>query len=284
MRSAALLALPLVLLSLPARADDAWKLVWSDEFERPGAPDPANWTCEKGFVRNQELQFYTEKRKENARVNGGNLIIEARKESFPNPAFVPGATEWMKARKHADYTSACLITKGLRSMRYGKIEVRAKLPSGKGVWPAIWMLGDNRGPVRWPLCGEIDIMEFVSHKSGTVHGTLHFPTPGNDKPKSVSGTTRSDSLHDRFHVYGVTWDEKSISFLFDDKPYKTVDLSIAGGPDKNPFHKSFYLLLNVAVGGTWGKEPDPKVYPQRMEVDWVKVWEKTPDGGGAKAE
>ncbi len=260
-------------LSLAARADD-WKLVWSDDFEHPGLPDSANWTYEKGFVRNQELQFYTDKRKENARVSGGNLIIEARKESFPNPAFAEGAKDWQKSRRNADYTSACLITKGLRSMRYGKIEVRAKLPSGKGIWPAIWMLGDNRGLVAWPACGEIDIMEFVSHDPGTVHGTLHFPSPTDGKHQSAGGTTKSDSLHDRFHTYGITWDEKSISLLFDDKPYKTVDLSIAGSVDKNPFHKPFYLLLNVAVGGTWGKEPDPKVYPQRMEVDWVKVWEK----------
>lgn len=271
-----LLALPLTLALLQSAHADSWKLAWSEDFDRPGVPDPANWTYDKGFIRNQELQYYTEKRKENARVNGGSLIIEARKESFPNPAFVQGAAEWTKARKQADYTSACLITKGLRSMRYGKIEVRAKLPSGKGVWPAIWMLGDNRGPVRWPACGEIDIMEFVSHQPGTVHGTLHFPAPGDGKHQSSGGTIKSDSLHDRFHIYGVTWDEKQINFLFDDKPYKTIDLSIAGGPDKNPFHKSFYLLLNVAVGGTWGKEPDPKVYPQRMEVDWVKVWEKTP--------
>ncbi|WP_035604128.1 glycoside hydrolase family 16 protein [Haloferula sp. BvORR071] len=270
MRFATLLFLA---LSFSARAGD-WKLAWSDDFDRPGLPDPANWTCEKGFVRNQELQFYTEKRKENARVSGGNLIIEARKESFPNPAFVEGSKDWQKSRRNAEYTSACLITKGLRSMKYGKIEVRAKLPSGKGIWPAIWMLGDNRGPVRWPLCGEIDIMEFVSHEPGVVHGTLHFPTPGTDKHQSAGGTTKDDSLHDKFHVYGVEWNQKSLSFLFDDKPYKTVDLSVAGSGDANPFHKSFYLLLNVAVGGTWGKEPDPKVYPQRMEIDWVKVWEK----------
>lgn len=275
MKSTALPVLALALLSLPVRAD-GWKLVWSDEFDRPGLPDPANWTHEKGFVRNQELQFYTEKRKENARVSGGNLIIEARKESFPNPAFAEASKDWQKSRRHADYTSACLITKGLRSMRYGRIEVRAKLPGGKGVWPAIWMLGDNRGPVRWPACGEIDIMEFVSHQPGTVHGTLHFPSPGDGKNQKAGGSIQSDSLHERFHVYGVTWDEKQIRFLFDDKAYKTIDLSIAGGPEKNPFHKSFYLLLNVAVGGSWGKEPDPKVYPQRLEVDWVKVWEKAP--------
>lgn len=260
-------------LALSAHAD-SWKLAWSDDFNRPGSPDPAKWTYETGFVRNQELQLYT-KRSENARVSGGHLIIEARKEALPNPQYAKGAKEWAKAREKSEYSSACLITKGLKSFRYGKIEVRAKLPDGKGVWPAIWMLGENRGPVRWPACGEIDIMEFVSHKPGLVHGTLHFAKPGTAlEHQSVGGETRSGSLHDEFHVYGVEWDEKTISFHFDGKPYKTVETDVAGTTEDNPFRKPFYLLLNVAVGGTWGKTPDPKVYPQRMEVDWVKVWEK----------
>ncbi|MFD0895214.1 glycoside hydrolase family 16 protein [Luteolibacter ambystomatis] len=260
-------------LTLVAHADP-WKLVWSDDFNRAGAPDPTKWTYEKGFVRNQELQFYTDNRRENARVEGGNLVIEARKEAFPNPSYVADAKDWQKSRKEAEYTSAALITKGLKSFKYGKIEVRAKLPSGKGIWPAIWMLGDNRGPTRWPMCGEIDIMEFVSHTPGVVHGTLHFAKPGTTEHQSAGGQTKSDSLHTTFHTYGVEWNEKTITLLFDDKAYKTVDLDAAGAGEDNPFRKPFYLLLNVAVGGSWGKEPDPKVYPQRMEVDWVKVWEK----------
>jgi beta-glucanase (GH16 family) len=262
-------------LVLSSHADD-WRLVWSEEFNLAGAPDPAKWTCEKGFVRNQELQFYTDKRRENARVEGGRLIIEARKEMFPNPAFKEGSTEWMKARKEAQYTSASIITKGLQTFHYGKIEVRAKLPAGKGVWPAIWMHGNNAGKSRWPMCGEIDIMEYVSHRPGEVHGTIHFAKPGTTTHQKLGGVTKNSRLHEAFHVYGVEWNEKAITFLFDGKPYHTVDLDAAGTDGGNPFRKpgAFYLMLNLAVGGTWGREPDPKVYPQRFEIDWVKAWEK----------
>jgi len=265
--------LVLLSLSLAAHAEQ-WKVVWSDEFDHAGAPDATKWTYEKGFVRNKELQFYTDNRRENARVQGGSLIIEARKEAFPNPSFQAGSTDWAKGRKESEYTSACLITKGLKSFRYGKIEVRAKLPGGKGIWPAIWMLGDDRGPVRWPMCGEIDIMEFVSHEPGVVHGTMHFAKPGTTEHQSDGGTTKSATLQNAFHTYGVEWDDKAIVMTFDGKPYHTMDLNKAGAGEDNPFRKPFYLMLNVAVGGSWGREPDPKVYPQQMEVDWVRVSEK----------
>src|ERR1043165_10037106 len=124
--------------SLTAHADD-WRLVWSDDFDKPGAPDAAKWTYEKGFVRNQELQYYTADRRENARIENGNLVIEARHETFANASFKQGSNSWMTNQKEAQYTSACLITKKLKSFYYGKVEVRAKLPSGKGTWPAIWM-------------------------------------------------------------------------------------------------------------------------------------------------
>lgn len=267
-----LLSVPLL---LAAQAGDELRLVWSDDFEKAGAPDPAKWTYEKGFVRNQELQFYTDNRRENARVENGCLIIEARHETVANPSYKEGSTNWMTNRKEAQYTSASVITKGRKTFRYGKIEVRAKLPAGKGIWPAIWMIGANRGG-RWPVCGEIDIMEFVSHDPGTVYGTIHFAKPGGTQHQQVSGNTKSDSLHTEFHVYGLEWDETKLSFLFDGKAYKTIELDVAGPGANNPFRQSdtFYLLLNVAVGGSWGKEPDPKVYPQRFEIDWVKAWER----------
>lgn len=252
-----------------------WKLVWSDEFDQSGAPDPAKWKYEKGFVRNQELQFYTDNRRENARVENGNLVIEARHEAFPNPSFKEGATDWAKSRKQAEYTSAALVTLGLKSFRYGKIEVRARIPGGKGIWPAIWMLGDSRGKAPWPACGEIDIMEFVSHKPKVVHGTMHFAKPGSVKDHaSEGGKTLCETLHTDFHVYGIEWDEKAIQVFFDGKPYFTYQIDHAGTGEDNAFRKPFYLLLNVAVGGTWGKDPDPKDYPQRMEIDWVRVSEK----------
>ena len=264
----------LLLLCSPLHAAE-WKLVWSDEFDRPGAPDPAKWRYEKGFVRNQELQYYTENRRENARVEDGRLILEARHEAFPNPAFREGATAWSKARKQAEYTSAALTTQGLRSFRQGRIEVRAKIPGGKGIWPAIWMLGDVRGKLPWPACGEIDIMEFVSHAPKIVHGTMHFAKPGTVKDHgSEGGKTSCDTLHSDFHLYGIEWDAKTIQVNFDGKPYFTFPIDHAGIGEENPFRKPFYLLLNVAVGGSWGRDPDPAVYPQRMEIDWVRAYEK----------
>ena len=153
------------------RPRDGWRLVWSDEFDYTGLPDPKKWDYEEGFVRNNEAQYYTRARKENARVENGMLVIEGRKEKFP----VPQASSGGKGRQFADYTAASLITLNKADWKFGRIEVRAKLPQGRGVWPAIWMLGSNIRQVGWPACGEIDIMEFVGHTPGFVHATVHFP-------------------------------------------------------------------------------------------------------------
>ena len=256
----------------PLHADD-WKLVWSDEFNHPGAPDAKKWNYEEGFVRNQELQFYTRDRRENARVENGHLVIEGRHEAFPNPAFREGARDWQHSRKQAEYTSACLITQKLEAWKYGRVVVRAKLPQGKGVWPAIWMLGEQGG---WPRCGEIDIMEFVSHEKGKVFGTVHYAKPGaGNEHQSAGGNLTNGTLHTDFHDYGLEWNERTMAITFDGKAYFTFDLDKAGqGMMDNPFHKPFYLLINLAIGGSWGKEADPSVYPQRFEIDWVRVYQK----------
>jgi beta-glucanase (GH16 family) len=261
-------------LVLSAPASD-WRLVWSDDFDRPGAPDPAKWTYEQGFERNQELQFYTNRSK-NVRVENGHLVIEAHHEALPNPMHKAGDAHWKKARAVSDYTSASLTTRRLKSFHYGRIEVRAKLPSGKGVWPAIWLLGDNQGGVRWPACGEIDIMEFVSHLPGKAHCCVHSAKPGTTDHQMQGHFVKSDTLHSEFHVYGVDWNDKSLTFRFDGKPFKTIELDHAGQGPGNPFRQpdSFYLILNLAIGGLWGKEADPAVYPQRLEIDWVRAWEK----------
>lgn len=259
---------------LPSRAGD-WQLVWRDEFNRAGAPDPANWTYEEGFVRNQELQFYTRDRRENARVENGLLVIEARHESFPNPAFQQGARDWQRARPNAEFTSACLITRKLHAWKYGRIEVRAKLPQGKGVWPAIWMMGDARGPEAWPACGEIDVMEFVAHDARKIHANVHWAKPGTQREhQSAGGNMTNDTLHSEFHDYGVEWDERTLAITFDGKPYFRFDMDRAGKGTDNPFRQPCYLLINLAVGGTWGREADPAAYPQRFEIDWVRVYRK----------
>ncbi len=169
-----LLVLTCSLLAAPLRAADEWQLAWSDEFDYEGLPDPTKWGYEEGFVRNHEAQFYTVGRRENARVEHGMLIIEARKEHWDNPHYKEGATGESGRRKSAEYTSASINTLHKQSALFGRMEMRAKLPSGKGVWPAFWTLGENIGAVGWPRCGEIDIMEFVGHDPRFIYGTLHW--------------------------------------------------------------------------------------------------------------
>ncbi len=256
---------------MPARgADAAWQLIWSDEFDQAGLLDPKKWDYETGFVRNKESQLYTAARPENARVENGHLIIEARKERYASPS----------ARSDlADYTSASVITRGKAEWKYGRFEIRAKLPAGRGIWPAIWMLGTNRGKVKWPECGEIDVMEFVGFMPGTIHGNVHLPAryaPGaNPIAAKMKGTVDVSKPFESFHVYAVEWDAEHISFFLDENCYLTY-ANPHTGVAAWPFDQPFYLLLNVAVGGSWGgqKGIEESIFPQRMEVDYVRVYRR----------
>jgi beta-glucanase (GH16 family) len=257
----------------PARSAE-WRLVWSDEFGAAGLPDPAKWSYETGFVRNNELQLYTRSRLENARVENGFLVIEGRKERFLNPNFQPG-NESKRGRRNnaefADYTAASLITEKKASFLYGRIEVRAKLPQGKGVWPAIWMMGTNRAAVGWPRCGEIDIMEFVGKAPEKVHATLHFSKNGPHASKG--GSLATTAPFNDFHLYAVDWYPDHLDFFFDQQKYFTFSTDEAGeGPD-NPFRKPHYLLINLALGGSWGGPMDDAVLPQQYRIDYVRVYE-----------
>jgi beta-glucanase (GH16 family) len=181
-----------------------YRLVWSDEFNYQGAPHTAKWDYEEGFVRNKELQCYTRDRRQNARVEGGMLVIEGRKERFKNPQFVATHAPHHRsdrAGEYADYTAASLTTLHTASWLYGRIEVRAKLPHGKGVWPTIWMLGAGLPEVGWPACGEIDILEFVGHMPNRVHATVHYPLNG--KHQSSHKELVVEKPGDAFHVYAV---------------------------------------------------------------------------------
>ena len=210
-------ALLVVSMAMTADAGE-WKLVWSDEFDKAGLPDAARWGYETGFIRNHEKQFYTKARKENARVEDGMLIIEARKEKYKDPGRDPAAKGGGKGRakrspEEANYTSASLTTRGKAAWTHGRIEVRAKLPSGRGTWPAFWTLGTNIDQVGWPACGEIDIMEHVGFDPGVVHANIHTR-----KYNHVANTGKGDkiSLIDvsrAFHVYAIEWDEKKIDFF-----------------------------------------------------------------------
>jgi len=214
-----------------------WRLLWSDEFAAPGLPDKTRWGYESGFVRNNELQFYTHERSENARVENGMLVIEGRKERFANPGYRLGSSS--KSRRSgvqfAEYTAASVITERKASFLYGRIEVRARLPQGKGVWPAIWMLGTNISSVGWPRCGEIDIMEFVGKEPNRVHATVHFSKDG--KHASKGGRLNTTAPYNDFHIYAVEWFPDRMDFYFDQQKYFTFGLDTAGAGPDNPFRK-----------------------------------------------
>jgi beta-glucanase (GH16 family) len=252
-------------LSPTLAAEPQWKLVWSDEFDKDGLPDPAKWDYEEGFVRNNEAQYYTRARKENARVENGMLVIEGRKEQFANPRYREGATKGSSSRQFAEYTSAALITKGKADWTFGRIEVRAKLPQGTGVWPAIWMLGTRGG---WPAGGEIDIMEFVGKEPNLVHATVHFNKNG--KHASSGNKIKTEKPFDDFHVYAVEWFADHMDFYFDKQKYHTFQNSQA---ENDPFSKPQYLLINLALGGSWGGKIDDSIFPQKYLVDYVRVYQ-----------
>lgn len=274
MKIAGLLVLGLV--SLAAAAGD-WKLVWSDEFDRPGRPDPRKWTYESGFIRNEELQLYTVDRRENARVENGCLVIEARHEEWRNPNYQANGKSWMQTREKALYTSASLTTEKLAAWRYGRFEIRAQVPAGKGTWPAIWMLGANIRRLGWPGCGEIDIMEHLGKDPSTIHGTLHYANPNQHEEKrhlSAGKTMTTPKPADAgFHLFAMEWDEKAISLFCDGQKYHTFDLDQAGLGADNPFRKPQYLLINLALGG-WGGPVDSQAMPQRYLIDYVRVYAK----------
>jgi beta-glucanase (GH16 family) len=257
----------------PAR--DGWQLVWSDDFEAQGPPDETKWGYEEGFVRNHELQYYTRARKENARVEDGMLVIESRKEKFENPKFDPDAKkrDWRTTRKYADYTSASLITKGKASWTYGRFEIRAKLPTGRGTWPAIWTLGTNFDKVSWPACGEIDIMENVGFDPDVIHFNVHTKKYNHAINSHKGSKTTIAKPYSDFHVYAVEWHPDRLDWFVDDKKYFTFR-NEGTGKDVWPFDEPQYLLLNIAIGGDWGgqKGTDDAIFPQRLQVDYVRVF------------
>jgi len=249
-----------------------YQLVWADEFskEPDGLPDPTKWSYEEGFVRNHEAQYYTKARLENARVENGQLIIEGRKEEY----FSDKDPDHLRAPP-AHYTSAALETIDKASWQYGRIEVRAKLPAGKGVWPAIWTLGVNEKDksVGWPKCGEIDIMELVGKEPGIIHGTIHYFVDG--KHKAYGKSLLVEHPEGGFHVYAAEWTPDRIDLFVDDKKYSSFDTSVAENAGQNPFHKPHYLILNLALGGNWGGPViDDSIFPQRMVVDYVHIYQK----------
>jgi len=262
--NAYLLTMGLIVATATGVRAGGWELVWSDEFDHQGLPDPTKWGYEEGFVRNRESQYYTRARLENARVENGLLIIEARKEHFTPTNRAP-----------VEYTSASLVTLNKMNWRYGRIEVRAKLPQGKGVWPAIWTLGTNESKVHWPACGEIDIMEFVGKETDNIYGTLHYAVDG--KHQSDGGKLETNNPSGDFHIYAIEWSTNRIDFFFDKEKYHSVLIDKAGKGEDNPFRKPHYLLINFALGGSWGGPIDETLLPQKFQIDYVRIYRQKRD-------
>lgn len=235
-------------------------LVWSDEFDGT-IVDPDHWTFETGATGwgNQELQNYTNG--DNAEVADGKLIITARKV---NENMVAGS-----------YTSSRMVTQDKQEFQYGRMEIRAKLPSGRGIWPAIWMLGSNFGTAGWPACGEMDIMEYVGYEPNVVHSTVHT-TSGSGVNGSGSSMT-VETCEEEFHNYGVIWTEKKLVFYVD-APDNVIHTYAPASktPDNWPFDQPGFFILNVAVGGTWGGAQgiDNSIFPTSMQIDYVRVYQE----------
>jgi len=269
----ALVVLLIFFSSLPQPGKSAdksrnrWRLVWSDEFNYHGLPDAKKWDYDVGGHGwgNKELQFYTARRKENARVENGHLIIEARKEPWEG----------------RDYTSARLVSRNKGDWTYGRFEVRAKLPSGRGTWPAIWMLPTGATYGGWPSSGEIDIMEHVGFDPDVIHTSVHTRAYNHTINTQKTAQLKLPSARSEFNVYAIEWTPEEIRGFVNDEQFFTFRNERLTNPAADyrqwPFDKPFHLLLNLAVGGMWGGQQgvDPTIWTQRLEIDYVRVYQPT---------
>lgn len=237
-----------------------YKLTWSDEFNIDGAPDPTKWGFDAGGDGwgNNELEYYTNARPENARVLNGNLIIEAIKEKYNG----------------RNYTSARLLSKNKAEWTYGKFEIRAKIPRGTGTWPAIWLLS-GKDPLHWPDDGELDIMEEVGFMPNVIYGTAHSQLYNGANGLQKGGYTQIPTAQDSFHVYGLEWTDKKVVWSVDSVEYFTyADPGLGFGAW--PYFSDFFMILNIAVGGSWGgtQGVDDSIFPQQMLIDYVRVYQR----------
>jgi beta-glucanase (GH16 family) len=265
MRGSILLLLTLTLAACTARAADpvGWRLVWSDEFDGT-ALDLSKWEFEVNARGggNNELQYYVTN---NARVRDGVLFIEAHKEPYTG---LEGTR---------DYTSSRIRTRGKGDWLYGRFEVRAKLPKGQGMWPAIWMMPSAERYGGWPHSGEIDIMELIGHEPNKIHGTLHYSRPGGRHAYTGTDTTLAvGTFADDFHVFRLDWEPGVMRWYVDDRLYQTqTNWQSRANSFPAPFDQRFHLILNLAVGGNWPGNPDATTaFPQAMLVDYVRVYRK----------
>ncbi|HWJ26334.1 MAG TPA: glycoside hydrolase family 16 protein [Flavisolibacter sp.] len=255
-----------------AYSAEGYLLVWADEFSKNGAPDSTSWQFEQGFVRNEEAQWY---QRENAFCKDGLLVIEARKETRPNPLFVTDSKDWRRSRQNIQYTASSINTKGKHEWKYGRFVMRGKIDISSGLWPAWWTLGVAG---RWPANGEIDIMEYYRRKL-----LANIACFGADKKAEwFSNRYSVDSLGgklwaSRFHIWRMDWDEHAIALFVDDQLLNKVDLDKLENKDGsgiNPFRQPHYMLLNLALGGQNGGDLSTTAFPNQFVVDYVRVYQK----------
>jgi beta-glucanase (GH16 family) len=253
----------LIIEKSQSQTNQAAKLIWSDEFSNTGLPDPSKWGYDVGDHGwgNKELQYYSNADLRNARVENGVLIIEAKSD----PTHPKG------------YSSARIVTRGKAKWTYGYFEIKAKLPEGVGTWPAIWMLAEENLHGGWPKNGEIDIMEHVGFDPGKVHGTVHTEAFNHSIGTQKGNFKMVENFQSEFHIYAIDWTEEKIDFLIDGEKYFSFENK--GGDYKEwPFNQPFHLILNIAVGGNWGgqKGVDATIWPQKMEIDYIRVYDRVP--------
>ena len=281
----------LSLSAQPNQASKEWTLIWSQEFDTDGPYDHAVWEAERGFVRNHEDQWYQE---DNAYQKDGCLVIEARKEHRANPLYTAsGNRDWRRQREFIDYTASSLTTRNSFSFLYGRLEVRAKIPTAGGAWPAIWLLGKGTSgnaqkgaSLPWPSCGEIDVMEY--YRIDGIPHILANAAWGDDQPyHAVWNSVKTPFTHftnkdanwaDQFHLWRMDWTPQSIRIYLDDELLNDIPMSQtvngAIGQHINPFTRPQYLLLNLAIGGDNGGKIDDSALPMKYEIDYVRVYQQ----------
>jgi beta-glucanase (GH16 family) len=256
----------------PPQDYPGYALVWADEFNGTGDPNPKNWAYERGFVRNRELQWY---QSGNAREADGLLIIEARRERVAKRRFDPRSSDWKRNREFAEYTSASLLTRGLHSWQYGRFEMRGRIDTRPGLWPAFWTLG---GKGTWPHNGEIDVMEYyrgILLANVAWGGAQRYQPIWADSRKPIESFNDAD-WSGAFHIWRMDWDERAIVLSVDGERLNEVDLTRTVNQDgsaTNPFHHPHHLLLSLAVGGQGG-DPSKTSFPARYELDYVRVYQR----------
>lgn len=252
-----------------------FQLVWEEDFNEEGLVDQSKWNFEKGFVRNNELQWYQEA---NASQKNGLLLIEGKREKLVNPGFEQGSSNWKKAREYADYTSSSINTRGKYEFQFGILEVKAKIDTSSGMWPAIWTLGVSKP---WPANGEIDVMEFYQVKGApTILANAAWADVTKranwDEAKVPFSEFLKQDLQwpEKFHIWKMDWTEDYIRIYLDDVLLNEIELSKTLNPDGfNPFHQPHYILLNLAIGSNGG-DPSTTDFPREYQVDYVRVYQK----------